>query len=423
MAKTRKKGLEEKAEKASKPKPGKKANIDVSGVKGRFEKMAAIVDGAISQYGTSMLHSADAKKMTVVPRVSTGLYRLDVATGGGLPFGRITLTYGPKSGGKTTLYLMALANAQRLCANCMQPGTFEYGELTLPDTEKGGTRTVETQVIVDCPCGKPRDMICLWCDSENAWYGPWVKQRGIWPEKVILMKPEYGEAAYDIVRAFISSNVIDIVVVDSIAHMTPEAERTTSMRQQHQGVSARMNNRFFRELTNIMAANVNHGGMTTMWLINQIREKIGVLFGSPDTLTGGKGQGFIASAEIEMRPGQIHVSKDTEEPLFREHSWTLKKSKISPPGMKGSYKMALCDMGVIDVGDIMEHEEVIDAAVEMGIIDQISERKYKWGDDEYSKKDLVEYLATNKDEFAELKAVLIKSKIGTDDTLDDSGEE
>lgn len=383
-------------------------------VGGRFEKVMAIVSGAKSEYGATMLHNAAAREVTLVPRVSTGLYKLDIALGGGFPLGRITLVYGEKSGGKTTLYLMGLANAQRLCANCLQPGTFEVGDMEIPNFKTGKLETITTHVITSCPCGNPRDFIALWCDSENSWYGPWLKQRGVWAEKVILLKPEYGEAAYDIIRGMMQTGAIDLTVIDSLAQLAPETERETSMRDAHQGVSARMNNRYLRELPNIMMANLNSGRTTTTWLVNQIRHKIGVMFGNPEVLTGGKGQGFVASAEIDIRPSTISKSK-AGVPLFRDHKWTVKKSKISPPGMSGGFQMSLANVDHFRVGQIMEHESAIEDAVEFGIIEKPSERIYVWDGERYKKGELVQFFAANPSDFAELRSLIVRNSIVEDD--------
>ena len=241
------------------------------------------VQGIIKEYKHSPLYDAEGEDIKAVPRVSTGIFGLDMATKGGLPLCRVSMAYGPAAGGKTTLFLRGTANAQRLCANCYQPGEFDRGTIVLPDMKTGKPRKVETWVIQDCPCGKPKDYLSLWVDAEHVWLPSWSKDQGVWTEKLILLRPEYGEQAFDSAIAFINTGDVGLVVIDSLASMSSAKEFESSMRQELQGVSARMNNKFLRKIVSTMNACENKFGVTpTVWLINQYREKIGIMFGSPE---------------------------------------------------------------------------------------------------------------------------------------------
>jgi recombination protein RecA len=392
----------------------------VEEIKGdRSEKLSAVVKGAIKEYGRSVLVSARDSVSLAVPRVGTSLYGLDVSSNGGFPMGRITLLYGPKSGGKTTLYLRGLAKAQRLCANCAKPGEFEEGEIDLPNLETGEIEKVKTQVIVNCPCGNPRDLISLWIDAEGVWLPSWGEKMGVLTEKVILMRPTYGEQAYDVVTAFVSVKEIDLIVIDSIAAITPIVEYTSSMREQQQGVAARLNNKFIRKIVSGMNDSFQTNRPITLWMVNQYREKIGVMFGSPETLPGGKGQGFATSLEVELRPGKISIDDATGEPLFGEFNYVVKKNKVGVSGGKGTFRQCMADTDVFVVGDLMEHEVVIEKAVEMGFIEH-DKVMYEYANQTFrGLSQTVKFFGENPHLFEELKERMIRLKLRMDEAEDD----
>lgn len=257
----------------------KKLKIGRDAKGSRAEKLASVVSGANKEFGKAIMLSPMDDSLRVVPRVSTGLYGLDVASNGGLPIGRVTMVYGLQGSGKTMLLLRSLANAQRLCGNCYGPGVFVDGEIEIPNLRTGKIETVKTKVIESCPCGNPRDMIVLWVDAENVWETSWSRRMGVWAEKVILVKPSYGEQAYDLVSAFVSTKEIDLIGIDSLAQLTPIDEYDSAMGEQFQGLAARMNNKFLRKLIGGMCDAFTDGRPITFWMINQYREKIGVMFG------------------------------------------------------------------------------------------------------------------------------------------------
>lgn len=389
-----------------------------TGVTGdRAEKLAAVVQGANKEYGRPvMCDSTRNNEMLVVPRVTTGLYGLDVKTNGGLPFGRAILVYGPAKGGKTTLLLRGVGQAQKLCANCYQPGVFQRGKMRLPDLKTGKIKEVETDVIVNCPCGNPRDMIILWIDAEGVWLPSWSERMGVQCEKVILSRPSYGEQAYNVITAFVSVKEIDLIVIDSLAQLTPVAEYDASMEEQQQGAAARMNNKFVRKVISGVNEAFQEERMITLWAVNQYREKIGVMFGSPDVLPGGKGQLFMSSIEIEMRPGTIEVDKDTGEAVFGKFKYRVVKNKVGVGGGKGEFQQCMSDTDVFKIGDLMEHEEVIDAAANMGIITRPSSVMYEYAGEKFrGKSQLVRFLGENKEQYEDLKDLMLRAKLHLDD--------
>jgi len=402
----------------AKPKKEKKKKGQFSdGAKGtRAERLAAVVQGANKEFKKPVMTSPRTDPLLVVPRVTTCLYGLDVKTNGGLPFGRVVLVYGPKGGGKTTLYLRGVAEAQKLCANCHQPGVFKRGKMELPNLKTGKIEKVETDVIVDCPCGKPKDMLVFWIDAEGIWLNEWARKMGVAVEKIILMRPTFGEQAYDIITSFVSIKDIDVFVIDSVAAMTPAVEMEAGMREQQQGVAARMNNKFIRKIVSGMNDAFQEGISLTLWMVNQYREKIGVMFGSPDTIPGGKGQSFATSLEIEMRPGAVKIDDNTGEPLFGEFRYTVKRNKIGVPGGKGEFMQCMAETDVFGVGDLMEHEEVIKAAGDMGIIVRPSNVMYEYGGESFrGVSQMVRYFGEHPAQYEEMKEIMLRSRLGISD--------
>jgi len=299
----------------------------------------------------------------------------------------------------------------------MKEGTFKEGTIDLPDLEKGGVKKVKTQVIVDCPCGDPRDYLGIWIDAEGVWEPTWSARMGVWTEKVMLMRPSYGEQAYDVAVGMIDSGEVDIIVIDSLAAVTPAAEVTSSMEQQLQGVAARVNNKFIRKIVSSMNKCFQRLGRTpTLWLVNQYRQKIGVMFGPTETLPGGMGQKFATSLEVEFRKGKLNIDDDSGEVLDGLFKYTVKKNKVGTEGGKGEYKMCKSDNDFMEVGDLMEHEEVIKAAVDMTLINRPSNVMYEFAGQKFRGAGAMElYLIGHPDEYEALKAKMLKYKLGIED--------
>ncbi|MBK8207862.1 MAG: recombinase RecA [Planctomycetes bacterium] len=220
------------------------------------------------------------KQIDVIP---TGSLAVDVALGvGGLPRGRIVEIYGPESSGKTTLALHAIANAQKLGGNA---------------------------VLID---------------AEHAFDPQYGRKLGIDMDKLWVSQPDYGEQALDIAEALIASNAVDIIVVDSVAALVPRAELEGEMGDNQMGLLARMMSKAMRKLT--AACNKSR---TCLVMINQVREKIGVMFGNPETTTGGRALKFFASQRIEVRRTQ--QIKEGEESIGVGARVTIVKNKLAPP--------------------------------------------------------------------------------------------
>ncbi len=268
------------------------------------------------QFGKgSIMRMGDQPLMQDIEVISTGSIGLDVALGiGGLPMGRVVEIYGSESSGKTTLTLQAIAECQK----------------------KGGT--------------------AAFIDAEHALDPTYAKALGVDVDNLILSQPDTGEQALEITDMLVRSGAVDIVVVDSVAALTPRAEIEGDMGDSHMGLQARLMSQALRKLT----ANIKRSN-TLVVFINQIRMKIGVMFGNPETTTGGNALKFYASVRLEIRRGS--PIKKADEILGNETKVKVVKNKVSPP-----FKQAEFDI-LYGEGTSLEGE-LIDLGVKHGLVDK-----------------------------------------------------
>ena len=299
--------------------------------------------------GSIMRLGAEAEKMESISTVSIGLdYALGV---GGLPKGRIIEIYGPESSGKTTLALHVVAEAQK----------------------KGG--------------------IAAFIDAEHAFDRFYAAKLGVDVENLLISQPDYGEQALEIAENLIRSGAIDVIVVDSVAALTPKSEIEGEMGDSKMGLQARLMSQAMRKLT----ATINKTGCVCIF-INQLREKIGVMFGNPETTTGGNALKFYSSVRIDIR--KISQIKDGENVMGSRVKVKVVKNKVAPPFRKAEFDI-LYGEGISRSG------EIVDLGVEMGIIKK-SGSWFSYGDSKLAQgRDSVKKLIEDNPELADELAAKI----------------
>ena len=267
------------------------------------------------QHGKGTIMKLGANPYNEVDAISTGSIMVDYALGvGGIPRGRVTEIYGPEASGKTTLAMQVVAQAQK----------------------KGG--------------------YCAFIDAEHAFDPKYAKNLGINTDELLISQPDSGEQALEITETLIRSGALDVIVVDSVAALVPRAELEGEMGDSHMGLQARLMSQALRKITGIVSKS-----RTSCIFINQVREKIGVMFGNPETTTGGRALKFYSSVRVDIR--RIGSIKKGDEVLGNRTKVKIVKNKVAPP-------FKVVEFNILYGKGISKISEVLDLAVEYDIIEK-----------------------------------------------------
>ncbi len=307
-------------------------------------------------FGKGSIMKMDENAWAAVPGIATGSLALDIALGGkGLPHGRIIEIYGPESSGKTTLALNVVASAQKT----------------------GG--------------------VAAFIDAEHALDPSWARRLGVDVDELLVSQPDTGEQALEICELLVRSNAVDVIVVDSVAALVPRAEIEGEMGDSHVGLHARLMSQALRKLTGAIAKS-----NCTLIFINQIREKIGVMFGSPETTTGGRALKFYSSIRIDVR--RISAIKDSDQHIGNRVRARVVKNKMAPPFREAEFDIMFAE-GISATGDL----------VDLGVNDKIIAKSGSWfsyGDVRLGqgRENAKSFLAENPDLMIEIKRGILTAR-------------
>ena len=337
----------------AKSKKAQKMSNEGGGKEGALERVIAQIE---KQYGQGSIMQMDEQSYARVQGISTGSLSLDLALGGmGIPRGRVTELFGPESSGKTTLALHVIANAQQV----------------------GG--------------------VAAFIDAEHALDTTWAKSLGVDVSSMLVSQPDSGEQALDITEMLIKSNSVDVIVIDSVAALTPKAELEGDMGASHMGLQARLMSQAMRKLTGVIGKS-----KTSLVFINQIRMKIGVMFGNPETTTGGRALKFYSSIRLDIR--RLATIKEGDKAVGSRVRVRVVKNKVAAPFRSTEFDI-MFDKGISYEGDL----------IDLGIGCEVVQKSGAWfnyGDVRLGqgREKAKQYLVENKELCAEIKNRILAAK-------------
>ncbi len=341
----------------SKSSKRKKQPISVPETDASAERRGKALDATLKQieknYGAGSIMRMDPDEAMVVPGIPTGALSLDLALGGkGMPRGRICELFGPEGSGKTTLALHIIASAQKA------------------------------------------DGVAAFIDAEHALDPTWARKLGVNLESLLVSQPDTGEQALEICEMLVRSNAVDVVVVDSVAALIPRAEIEGEMGDSHVGLQARLMSQAMRKLIGAISKS-----RTSVIFINQIRMKIGVMFGNPETTPGGKALKFYSSVRIDVR--RVATIKEGDEPVGNHVRARVVKNKVAPPFRTAEFDI-MFNRGINSEGDLL------DLAVTRDIVNKQGSW-YSYGDIRLGqgRSNAITFLSENEDLIEEIRAAVL----------------
>lgn len=405
-----------------------KEKIDLKTLLGQMNK----------KYGQGAIGIAASSKGVAVPRIPFGVLALDYASGGGIPYGRISGFHGMKSCGKTSNALRIVASAQKMCREhlvpmvptdedayiCPECGYVGDGEgEQCPFCDSAGIESFLIDIgrkKCTCPvCSQYNPMVVSWYDFEGAFCNTWAARFGVDCSKVILTRPECAEQGIDIIDGIMKTGEVDLFVIDSIACMTPASEADDSAEATTVGLQARLVNKMLRKFSAAMNKPVAESAWRpTVIMINQMRQKVGVLFGSPDVLPAGMGQEFATSMDIKFNPSKL-VDDKQGNPQYQVSTFRCVKNKCSVPHRVGAFRMWL---------DYDPDGHYPTDTEETGVILKFADKAELFGDSKTgwklfdkefkTKKAAMQFALGDYETFTRLRSELLECRLGELDTSD-----
>jgi recombination protein RecA len=323
---------------------------------GKETALQRVIAQIEKQYGQGAIMQMDEHRYAKIKGIPTGSLSLDIALGGaGIPCGRVTEMFGPEASGKTTLALHIIASAQRA----------------------GG--------------------VAAFIDAEHALDTTWAKKLGVDVSSMLVSQPDTGEQALEIAEMLVRSNSVDVIVIDSVAALTPRAEIEGEMGDTHMALQARLMSQAMRKLTAVISKS-----KTAIIFINQIRMKIGVMFGNPETTPGGRALKFYSSVRIDLR--RLATIKDSGSAIGTRVRARVVKNKIAPPFRESEFDM-MFDSGISYEGDLLDLGATCDVVEKAGAWLNYGNIRLGQGRENAKK-----YLVENKDLCEELKSKILAAK-------------
>lgn len=340
----------------------------------KHDKLDKILGGKVfdairKKHGMSIICSASEHHASRTQYIRTPSLALNWTLGGGFRVGGIHTVWGPKSSGKTTTLLATIGEAQQMCANC-----WGYAEFCDP-------KTGEIYKTPKCECGKYRQVVVAYINTEpGSWDPKWAGKLGVNLDTLLYSEPEYAQQSLDIGEALLREGNIDILALDSLAFMTPEQEIEKSASEETMGLQPRVLGKGVRKFAAALNYLGNHQGrIPTIFFTNQVRMRLGMLFGNPETQPGGMAPQFAATTEIKFKAVKYEIEKDKDaeadkvslnlvKPLSALLSWRAEKNKQGTPMLDGMYRLALVSDEYKKKGEIYDEPVIMAEAERCGIV-------------------------------------------------------